>query len=103
VCEPHINKNKLIPLFGDALRAMTEGVEQADLVVYLVAHKRFKTIDQKILNTKIVLDFCGITHEPRQSNAQEQLLWPTSKIDNNQSLEGAHLAARLHIGKEFSG
>ena len=33
-------------------------VKQADIIVFLVAHDAFKTLD--LLKEKIVLDFCGV-------------------------------------------
>jgi len=63
VCEPHVKKEKLRQEFGDAVVTVQEGVEQADVVVYLVAHTRFRAIDEKRLEKKLLLDFCGIRHK----------------------------------------
>jgi len=50
--EPHIRKGSAIPVTGPE-----EAVQQADLIVYLVAHKSFKKIVTPA--GKKVLDFCG--------------------------------------------
>ena len=75
VCEPHLNQRKMTALYGDHAIGVTEGLEQADIVVFLVAHTRFKAIDKKILANKQVLDFCGIMHVHDDNQA---LFWPTS-------------------------
>lgn len=77
VCEPHINKHKLSPHLAEHMINVTEGVLQADIVVYLVNHTRFKAIDSKLLHTKTVLDFCGALHTTQpETNQQEYLFWP---------------------------
>src|SRR4029078_11183057 len=52
VCEPYLNQVKMRTLYDDAATTIQEGLEQADIVVFLVAHARFKAIDQKILANK---------------------------------------------------
>ncbi len=42
------------------LTTISEAVNNADIVVYLVAHKEFK--DLKVSENKIVLDFCGVNN-----------------------------------------
>lgn len=80
VCEPHLNKTALTHYVGDAAIGATEGIAQADIVVYLVAHKRFSALDATALQGKRVLDFCGILHKNRpESDSQEHLFWPASK------------------------
>jgi UDP-N-acetyl-D-mannosaminuronic acid dehydrogenase len=53
VCEPNINKHKSIELTD-----YRDAINQADIVVFLVAHKEFKTV--KIPDDKIVIDICGV-------------------------------------------
>jgi len=50
--EPHIEEFEGKPLTGPA-----EAVAQADIIVFLVAHKAFKKL--KIDSSKVVIDFCG--------------------------------------------
>ena len=50
--EPNIETHKEFDLVKDA-----DAIEQADIIVYLVAHKEFKGI--RIFG-KVVLDFCGV-------------------------------------------
>ncbi len=50
--EPHIEKNEKLKLVQT-----NDAIEQADIVVFLVAHDQFKNL---IINNKTTLDFCGI-------------------------------------------
>ncbi|MEZ4859414.1 MAG: UDP-N-acetyl-D-mannosamine dehydrogenase [Flavobacteriaceae bacterium] len=52
--EPNLIASTLKPLM-----AIEEAIEKADIIVYLVGHKGFKNL--KISESKIVLDFVGIT------------------------------------------
>ncbi|MBS1987025.1 UDP-N-acetylglucosamine 2-epimerase (non-hydrolyzing) [Candidatus Dependentiae bacterium] len=86
VCEPHLNKAALVHYVGDAAIGATEGIAAADIVVFLVAHKRFAVLDATALQGKRVLDFCGILHKNRpETGGQEHLFWPASK---GQEVEG---------------
>lgn len=81
VCEPQVNKQALIKLVGDRVTSITEGVERADIVVFLVGHRQFKAIDQKLLAQKTVLDFCGLWHKKiQETDKQEYLFWPARSI-----------------------
>lgn len=53
IVEPNIESHKVFKLTN-----YEEAVENADLVVFLVAHKEFK--DLKINDNKVILDFCGV-------------------------------------------
>jgi UDP-N-acetyl-D-mannosaminuronic acid dehydrogenase len=53
IVEPNIKSHELFKLTN-----YEEAVENADIIVFLVAHNEFKKL--KIPNTKTVLDFCGI-------------------------------------------
>jgi len=65
MAEPHIKTHTLQKLFGNAATNLQEGISQADILVYLVSHKRFKAIDKKIIKNKLILDFCGITYKSK--------------------------------------
>ena len=81
VCEPHLNKEKLKKLFPNNVISVQEGVAKADVVVYLVAHTRFKAIDEKLLQNKQVLDFCGICHQPQKvKEGKEALFFPAFEL-----------------------
>jgi UDP-N-acetyl-D-mannosaminuronic acid dehydrogenase len=81
VCEPYLNKQTLVKLVGDRFTNITESVERADIVIFLVKHRQFKAIDQKILSQKIVLDCCGLWHkEIQKTDKQEYLFWPARSI-----------------------
>ena len=55
IVEPNIQEHKVFKL-----TPMFEAVENADIIVFLVAHDEFKKI--KIPKEKTVLDFCGINN-----------------------------------------
>ncbi len=79
VCEPHLNQKKLKNLYADAATTVTEGLQQADVVVFLVAHTRFRAIDKKLLHNKKVLDFCGVL-QGVMHHKKENLYWPASSL-----------------------
>jgi len=54
IVEPNINSHKVFKLTD-----FNTAAEKADIVVFLVAHKEFKTL--KLSKDKVVLDFCGVT------------------------------------------
>ena len=74
-CEPHLNKEKLKKLFPNNIFSVQEGVAKADVIVYLVAHTRFKAIDEKLLQDKVVLDFCGIRHKKQEIDGAQEILF----------------------------
>lgn len=90
VCEPHVQKTKLAVLFGSSIVSLQEGAALADIIVYLVAHKRFKAVDHKIMKTKKLLDFCGILHTPHNDNEQqrEYTFWP-ARTNSDESIQSA--------------
>lgn len=53
VVEPNIESHNIFKL-----TTYQEALEQADIIVFLVAHDEFKTLN--IPESKVVLDFCGI-------------------------------------------
>lgn len=53
VVEPNVTEHKVFKLTD-----YKEAYEQADIVVFLVAHSVFKTLSYD--DTKVILDFCGI-------------------------------------------
>jgi len=53
IVEPNINTHKIFKLTN-----VIDAVKKADIIVYLVAHKEFMTVE--VDANKIVLDFCGI-------------------------------------------
>lgn len=77
VIEPHVHQSKMAALFGEHAVSVSTAVEQADIVLFLVGHTRFKAIHKKQLYGKTVLDFCGLLYEPKtQSNEKEHMFWP---------------------------
>jgi UDP-N-acetyl-D-mannosaminuronic acid dehydrogenase len=53
IVEPNIEEHNVFKLTN-----YTRAIEKADIIVFLVAHNEFKSIE--ILEDKVVLDFCGI-------------------------------------------
>lgn len=53
IVEPNIHEHKVFKLTN-----FEEASDKADIIVYLVAHKEFKTLT--LASDKVVLDFCGI-------------------------------------------
>jgi UDP-N-acetyl-D-mannosaminuronic acid dehydrogenase len=53
IVEPNIGEHKVFKLTD-----YREAYEQADIVVFLVAHNPFKTLPWR--EDKIILDFCGV-------------------------------------------
>lgn len=56
IVEPNISSHNVYKL-----TSYIDAVEKADIIVFLVAHDEFKTLD--ISNEKTVLDFCGIKNK----------------------------------------
>lgn len=55
IVEPNIDSHKVFKL-----TSYDNAIEKADIIVFLVAHNEFKNL--KIDNTKIIIDFCGVTN-----------------------------------------
>lgn len=85
ICEPHVATkfwNKYLSSYAVSLE---EGTQKADIIVTLVGHSVFKTIDKKIIAHKKTLDFCGLFYTPHtQSATQEQFFWAvrSTEYDN---------------------
>ena len=76
VCEPNVAKQALGPDVARHAVSLQEGVEAADIIVCLVAHTPFKSLDKKLIAHKKFIDFCGLLHTPHeQSISQEQFFW----------------------------
>ena len=56
IVEPNINTHSVYKLTN-----YLEAIKKADIIVLLVAHDEFKSLD--ISSSKIVIDFCGITNK----------------------------------------
>lgn len=79
VCEPHLNQKKLQAMYQDAAISIAQGIEAADIIVFLVGHTRFKAIDKKLLQGKRVFDFCGVLEEQVEYK-KDDLYWPASSL-----------------------
>lgn len=56
IVEPNVHEHKVFKL-----TAYNVAAEKADIIVFLVAHSEFKTLE--IDNNKIIIDFCGVTNK----------------------------------------
>lgn len=54
-CEPNVNRFKEFPLYD-----LQRVVKEADILVVLVDHNEFKTIDKELLKEKVIIDTRGI-------------------------------------------
>ena len=80
ICEPHVSKDRLGAALSLRAVSLLDGVDNADIIVCLVAHSQFENLDKKILAHKKVLDFCGLFHiDRKQSPEQEQFYWPAKE------------------------
>lgn len=82
VCEPHVKDKALPEELRNFAVTITQALDHADIVVFLVAHTRFKAIDKKILTHKTVIDACGILYtsqipQPKQSFIPAQNIMDT--------------------------
>lgn len=81
VVEPHVNKNKLSAIVGDCVASFTQALEEADILVFLVGHTRFKAFDHKLIEGKKIIDYCGMFYEPKQkTDEQEHMFWPARSM-----------------------
>ncbi len=55
VCEPFCRNHEEFDLFDQECI-----LREADIILLLVAHKQFRTIDKELLKPKIIIDTCGI-------------------------------------------
>jgi UDP-N-acetyl-D-mannosaminuronic acid dehydrogenase len=81
VCEPNVTVDVLEKVgFEERLVQFAPGIEQADIIVTLVAHSAFKTLRMYAKNKKVI-DISGLLHVPRQeSTEQERYFWPASSV-----------------------
>ncbi|HBS48319.1 TPA: UDP-N-acetyl-D-mannosamine dehydrogenase [Candidatus Dependentiae bacterium] len=61
-CEPNVTSEKISHL-GFLSTALNEGLKNCDLIVSLVLHKEFKNIPLNIIQSKLIIDTCGLIHE----------------------------------------
>lgn len=83
VSDPHVDQHILNSLFGERAVGIIEGIQKADIVVFLVAHDRFKVIDRKLLDHKQIIDYCGVLYQSSSlGNSDEENCWPTPGMMN---------------------
>lgn len=88
VCEPMVSPEKLSAACAASSVSIADGIAQADVIVYLVGHTRFKMIDRKKFVGKIVRDFCGILHAiSKERTAPEQVYRPASSTSYQDDMQ----------------
>jgi UDP-N-acetylglucosamine 2-epimerase (non-hydrolysing) len=80
ITDPHVDRTILYNVFDNRITNLIDGLSQADIVAFLVAHDRFKLIDRSLLDGKKILDFCGVLYEPVQQMGDEHMYWPAQNI-----------------------
>ncbi len=80
VTDPHVDTAQMKRYFGDKAVSLIDGLEYSDIVVFLVAHDRFKLIDKKILLSKKILDFCGVLYEADAGANEDEIFWPARSM-----------------------
>lgn len=81
ISEPHIANKKLETLFGNCIVSPTDAIAQADIIVFLVGHQRFKVLNRSLLENKLVIDACGVFHEEKQlPRDHEATFWPAKSV-----------------------
>ncbi len=56
IVEPNVHEHKVFKLTN-----YKDAIAKADIIVFLVAHNEFKTLE--IAEEKVVLDFCGVINK----------------------------------------
>ncbi len=100
VCEPHVKDKALPEELRDHAVTITQALDHADIIVFLVAHTRFKAIDKKMLTHKTVIDACGILYtsplqQPKQSFIPAQNIMDTFMIAENENISLSHHTSTL--------
>jgi UDP-N-acetyl-D-mannosaminuronic acid dehydrogenase len=64
VVEPHIESlpDALSDYHHVQLQSLEQAMQQADVIVILVAHRLFLNLNQQILQSKIMIDTCGVNN-----------------------------------------
>lgn len=60
VHDPYVSSVTMKKLFDTLYVSLSQGLIDADIIVFLVAHERFKAIDVSTIGTKKILDLCGV-------------------------------------------
>ena len=81
LCEPHVETTVVQSLINKPHVSLNDGIEAADIIVCLVHHTLFKELDRTTLQSKKILDFCGLFyHSHVETDQQEQLFWPANSL-----------------------
>lgn len=65
-----------------SLTPVEEAVDQADIILFLVAHKQFKSIINKIPENKIVKDYCGLIKDTSKFGKGDSKTTPQPHLNN---------------------
>lgn len=75
ITDPYADSSILQRTFAHRAVNLMQGLQQADIVVFLVAHDRFKLLEKSLLSNKQILDFCGVQHEPKSHTIDDEMMW----------------------------
>lgn len=92
VCEPNVHKSLMEQQVGKRVVTLQEGIEAADIIVCLVAHTPFKSLDKKMLAHKKIIDCCGLLHIPNKKIFSEDQFFGAARnhdeIVNEEKIKG---------------
>ena len=64
VCDPYVSNETMKTLCNRTNTHFDDGLKQADIIVCLVKHTEFTTIDTEIVKNKVIIDTCGLFQSP---------------------------------------
>lgn len=98
VCEPNVAKQALGSDIARHAVELQEGIEAADIIVCLVPHAPFKSLDKRLLAHKKFIDFCGLLHSSHeQVISEDQFFWAAcsyEEVAEREQTRMAHMAGQ---------
>jgi UDP-N-acetyl-D-mannosaminuronate dehydrogenase len=76
VCEPHVDNETVARISGGIPVVLADGLRDADIIVGLVKHTAFLSLDYASVTHKVILDFCGLWHTKERAVQEEYYYWP---------------------------
>ncbi|MCK4265297.1 nucleotide sugar dehydrogenase [Candidatus Babeliales bacterium] len=65
VCEPHVELRQLKALGFTKSVQLDKGLKDSDLILILVGHRKFASINFEDFKDKLIIDACGLTYKPK--------------------------------------
>jgi UDP-N-acetyl-D-mannosaminuronic acid dehydrogenase len=82
VCEPHVSQEEL----HFTQTSLEDGVEKADIVVALVKHAIFTTINTQDYRDKVFIDVCGLFYRPLFNTQTDTYIQQAHRLHNRELL-----------------